>query len=225
MVHVVTKWHKFLTALKIFERGILSREHVTSSFNRLWAIDANWRHIRNVRYGQLTPNGVKAAFSPFFVLSTRMLHSTSGLWLATNRRYSVKWVWLTPLSKPLDCHYDRPGRKLNQQSYSHGAWFIAGAIDHDYLRTAALWSQPLTQTADSKTATMLSAAKAWVSSCSLLMIFIAGGTIVPMVTCLGHMTNASYSKLVILAFTRKSLTSSILRYRTSSRYSPYSLRC
>ena len=60
-----------------------------SHFNRLWAIDANWRHIRNIRYGRLTPNGVKAAFSPFFVLSDRILRSTSGLWLATNRRYSV----------------------------------------------------------------------------------------------------------------------------------------
>ena len=32
------------------------------------------------------------------------------------------------------------------------------------------------------------------------MIFIVGIAIVPMVTCLGHMTNASYLKLVIVAF-------------------------
>ena len=58
--------------------------------NQLWAIDANWRHnIRNVRYGRLTPDGVKAAFSPFLVLSVRILCSIFGLLLATNRRYSV----------------------------------------------------------------------------------------------------------------------------------------
>ena len=53
------------------------------------AIDANWRHIRNVCYGRLTPNGVKFTFFPFFVHSTRLLRSTSGLWLAADRRYSV----------------------------------------------------------------------------------------------------------------------------------------
>ena len=56
-------------------------------FNRLWAIDANWRHIRNVRYRRLTPNGVKAVFFAFFVHSARLLRSTSGLWLAADRRY------------------------------------------------------------------------------------------------------------------------------------------
>ena len=55
--------------------------------NRLWAIDANWRHIRNVRYRRLTPNGVKAVFFAFFVHSARLLRSTSGLWLAADRRY------------------------------------------------------------------------------------------------------------------------------------------
>ena len=60
-----------------------------ANFNRLWAIDTSWHHIRNVHYGQLTPNGVKAAFFPFFVHSARLLRSTSGLWLATDRRYSV----------------------------------------------------------------------------------------------------------------------------------------
>ena len=55
--------------------------------NRLWAIDANWRHIRNVRYGRLTPIGVKAVFFAFFVHSARLLRSTSGLWLAADRRY------------------------------------------------------------------------------------------------------------------------------------------
>ena len=55
----------------------------------LTVIDANWRHIRNVRYGRLTPNGVKANFFPFFVHSARLLRSTSGLWLAADRRYSV----------------------------------------------------------------------------------------------------------------------------------------
>ena len=56
-------------------------------FNRLWAIDANWRHIHNVRYRRLTPNGVKAVFFVFFVHSARLLRSTSGLWLAADRRY------------------------------------------------------------------------------------------------------------------------------------------
>ena len=55
--------------------------------NRLWAIDANWRHIRNVRYRRLTPNGVKAVFFAFFVHSARLLRSTSCLWLAADRRY------------------------------------------------------------------------------------------------------------------------------------------
>ena len=68
----------------------------------------------------------------------------------------------------------------------------------------------------SKTPDKLSAVKAWVSSHLLSMIFIAGRAIIPMVTCLGHMTNASYLKLVILAFTHKLLTFSIiLCYRTS----------
>ena len=60
---------------------------VSRFFNRLWAIDANWRHIRNVRYRRLTPNGVKAVFFAFFVHSARRLRSTSGLWLAADRRY------------------------------------------------------------------------------------------------------------------------------------------
>ena len=59
---------------------------LTCHLNRLWAIDANWHHVC---YGRLTPNGVKAAFFLYFMLSTRILHSTSSLWLATNRRYSV----------------------------------------------------------------------------------------------------------------------------------------
>ena len=59
----------------------------TQVFNQLWAIDANWRHIRNVRYRRLTPNGVKAVFFAFFVHSARLLRSTSGLWLAADRRY------------------------------------------------------------------------------------------------------------------------------------------
>ena len=58
-----------------------------SLFSRLWAIDANWRHIRNVCYRRLTPNGVKAVFFAFFVHSARLLRSTSGLWLAADRRY------------------------------------------------------------------------------------------------------------------------------------------
>ena len=60
---------------------------ISLNINRLWAIDANWRHIRNVRYRRLTPNGVKAVFFAFFVHSARLLRSTSGLWLAADRRY------------------------------------------------------------------------------------------------------------------------------------------
>ena len=41
---------------------------------------------RNVRYGRLTPIGVKVAFLAFFV---RPQCPTSGLWLAADRRYSV----------------------------------------------------------------------------------------------------------------------------------------
>ena len=55
--------------------------------NRLWAIDANRRRLRNV--WQLMPNGVKADFYPFFVHSARLLRSTSGLWLAADHHY---WV-------------------------------------------------------------------------------------------------------------------------------------
>ena len=58
-----------------------------SAINRLWAIDANWCHILNVCYRQLTPNGVKAIFFAFFVHSARLLRSTSGLWLADDLRY------------------------------------------------------------------------------------------------------------------------------------------
>ena len=57
--------------------------------NRLWAIDANWCHIHSVRYGRLTPNGVKADLFQFFVHSARLLRSTSGLWLAADCRYSI----------------------------------------------------------------------------------------------------------------------------------------
>lgn len=53
--------------------------------NQLWLIDANWCHICNLRYRWLTLNGIKAAFSLFFVLSTRILHSTPSLWLAADR--------------------------------------------------------------------------------------------------------------------------------------------
>ena len=51
-------------------------------------IDTNWCHVH---YGQLTPIGVKAASSLFslFTLGLGILRSTSGLWLATNRRYLV----------------------------------------------------------------------------------------------------------------------------------------
>ena len=59
------------------------------AIDQLWAIDANWRRIYNVRYGRLMPNGVKAAFFPYFAHSARLLHSTSGSWLAADRRYSV----------------------------------------------------------------------------------------------------------------------------------------
>ena len=66
-----------------------TKVHALRNFfiNRLWAIDANWRRIRNVRYRRLTPNGVKAVFFAFFVHSARLLRSTSGLWLAADRRY------------------------------------------------------------------------------------------------------------------------------------------
>ena len=50
-------------------------ENTAATINQLWAIETNWCHIiRNVHYGRLTPNGIKAAFSPFFVLSARKLH-------------------------------------------------------------------------------------------------------------------------------------------------------
>ena len=61
-------------------------DHPAAQFNLLWAIDANWHHIHNVRYGRLTPNGVKATFSCFSCLA---LGYCAGLWLATNPRYSV----------------------------------------------------------------------------------------------------------------------------------------
>ena len=61
-----------------------------------------------------------------------------------------EWVWviasevcLIPTFAP---GWGRWGRELigalslNQQSYSHGAWFIARTINRDYLRAAALWS-------------------------------------------------------------------------------------
>ena len=41
---------------------------------------------------------------------------------------------------------------LNQQSYNHGAQFIAKTVDGDYLQAAALWSHSQTWTADSKMA-------------------------------------------------------------------------
>ena len=44
---------------------------------------------RNVRYGRLTPIGVKVAFLAFFVGIARPQRPTSGLWLAADRRYSV----------------------------------------------------------------------------------------------------------------------------------------
>ena len=37
-----------------------------------------------------------------------------------------------------------------EQSYGHGAWFIARAVDGDYLQVVALWSQLQTQMADLK---------------------------------------------------------------------------
>ena len=69
----------------------------------------------DVRYGWLTTNGVKAAFSPFFVLSTKILRSTSSLWAATQLWLQVMPLaikWLILLSKPLDRQYDRPGQKF-----------------------------------------------------------------------------------------------------------------
>ena len=64
--------------------------------NQLWAIDANWRHIRNARCRQLTPNGIKAVFFQYFVHSTRLLRSTVAV---------KKMVTLLFHSAPFRRHY------------------------------------------------------------------------------------------------------------------------
>jgi hypothetical protein len=54
---------------------------IISVFNRLWAIDANWRRIRNVRYRRLASKPFSSRFSCI------ALGYYAGLWLAADRRY------------------------------------------------------------------------------------------------------------------------------------------
>ena len=98
-------------------------------------------------------NSVKASFCSFFLHSTKAQPPTSGLWLAADCQYSVMALGcagsnLVGTTKTVR-HVGRlaitinSGKSsrllsLNQQSYSHGAQFIARAVDGDYLRAAAL---------------------------------------------------------------------------------------
>ena len=97
------------------------------SINRLRAIDSNWRHICNLHYGRLTPNGVNAAFSPFFVLSTKILRSTSGLWLATNHHTTQLWLQIAPLA--IVTGFEKTFRMRFFRKIEFDVWLISPTIE------------------------------------------------------------------------------------------------
>ena len=85
-----------MTDLKTFE---LSSFTFDTMLNRLWAIDDNWRHIRNVRYGQLTQNGHSSRYlcialgyyALTMLLCGYLLTAATQLWLRV-APVVIKWV-------------------------------------------------------------------------------------------------------------------------------------